>query len=261
MRKAVYVLGCNRSGTTLLQNLFRCAADTKVVNGEISAPATMLHLQEHQESNLVMKRVMGPFFGMNLSGLSAAPTEGSSRSHPTLWLDWVTNWDKLHYVHIRRDPRDSVTSLMSGGGRHYVSSFPMWKSAEQIYERLLVELPEQTHLVKYEELVTSVSSVMDNLFNKIGLTRDLDYNQWFERVNDQERKHPFNHWLGGARPPDVFSIGKWQRSIEALRRLQAVIDHNPDFVKTVSDYGYTEGEEGHWEEWLKEKLDKANKHS
>lgn len=250
MRNIIYILGCNRSGTTLLQNLFRCSKDTKIVNGEVSPQIMAKFKNEFPEKNLVFKRIMMPAFGMG--AMSRAPLEAelrqgrSERPNPTIWLDWATMWDKIKYVHIRRDPRDALVSTF--GKRSYVNAFPMWKDAEKIYERLLEEVPDNISLVKYEELVKNVDNIMGELFEKIGLEKFHEFQRWTELLDKRDKSHQSMRWLNSPRPVDSNSIGNWVKE-KNLERIQQIIKMSPEIIDDVVKYEYDK--EG-WEKELDE---------
>lgn len=243
LEKMIYVLGCNRAGTTLLLNLFRCTKDTVIVNGEMP-PSAMAHLKNIAEErcfkNMACKRAMGPSFGMNATQRSKALSikgididlKGVVRRNQSLWIDWLAMWNDVYYVHIRRDPRDCISSKLYG---NYVNSFRMWKSAENMYEKLRELIPDKVILVVYEELVSDVNKVMDYVIEKVGLEKSTDFSYWHELIDAKEKEHPSMHWMRGAREIDNKSVGKWKNNI---KRVKEQVAANKDFTELLLKYGY-----------------------
>jgi len=250
MGELIFILGCNRSGTTLLQNLFRCAKDTKVIMGEIPPPILFRVEQYYDDPKLsfVGKRCGAPhIWGASMSGIDAAlinserVLSGESifegREEIIPWVEWMANWQRIWHIHIRRDPRDSMTSRMQKSNR-YVGLPYMWKNAEAIYKRLYEIHPDRTLLVKYEELVSQPNEVMENLFETIGLEKGMeDVNDWPNTLTEKELRHRSMRWLKGPRPVDRDSVGQWKYH---KTRILGLIKSDPDFADLVVEAGYDE---------------------
>lgn len=234
--KIIYVLGCNRSGTTLLQNLFRCTEDTEIINGEISPIAVMMYSDRiggENPKNIVAKRIMNNGFGMFGPAHFPINTVRVSEMDPTLWIEWAKIWQDINYVHIRRDPRDALVSKMNG--KQYVNRFVMWQKAEQIYEKMKEANSENTYLIKYEELVNDVETIMGNLVEQIGLTKILEFNNWHALLTERDLKHPSMIWLNSPRPISSESVGRWRQD---KSRIKLIANKNTELIDAVKHYGY-----------------------
>lgn len=124
--KNVHLVGCPRSGTTLLMEMmgasFRLDANWK-----------------HEES------------------VFSVPHEGytvylSKKPNDVIWVSRLLDDDPhLHVIAMLRDPRSVVTSIHKGHPGLYFCNYPAWKRAE----RALSEIAEKPRVltVKYEDLV------------------------------------------------------------------------------------------------------------
>jgi len=250
MGELIYILGCNGSGTTLLQNLFRCARNTKVINGEVPPPILFRAEQSFGDPELsfVGKRCGAThLWGSSLGGVDAALINSprmvsddvlhEGREDIIPWVEWMAGWRRIWHIHMRRDPRDSLTSAAPGLERHVREPY-MWKNAERVYERIHELNPSRTLAVKYEELTADPNAIMDQLLKIIGLEKELsDVNDWPKTLSKQELSHPSMKWLGRPRKVDAERVGRWKENQAQVKKL---LQTDPDLADLLVKCGYDE---------------------
>jgi hypothetical protein len=260
MGEMVYILGCKRSGTALLQNLFRCAKDTRIINGEVPPPILfrVRALLNDPSLTVVAKRCGAHgLWGASLGGLDlalinqVAPAARNvsgdlifeQRDDILPWIDWLENWRDIWHIHIKRDPRDVLTSRAAQESRAYKNYWAMWKNAEAIYHRLGQANPDRTLQVEYEKLVQDPNTVMEWVFETIGLEQAIeDVETWHDSLDLVEQQHST---LRRVEPKiNTKSMGRWKKE---KKRVKELLKDTPDLVDQVVAAGY---DEKNWEKKL-----------
>jgi hypothetical protein len=151
------------------------------------------------------------------------------------WVEWMAEWRRIWHIHMRRDPRDSLTSTMPGSQRYPVESY-MWKNAEAVYRRIHELNPDKTLSVKYEDLVADPNAVMDRLLEKVGLEKGLeDVNDWPETLSEEELQHASMKGIKGPRAVETASVGRWKKHQVRVRKL---LQADPALADLVVEHGY-----------------------
>jgi len=141
----VYIAGCGRSGTTLLQRLMRCYDSTHVAQGERPFTA-FLDLTHRQEQALVVKR----------------------DANAWQFLPWLPPAVKVLYC--VRHPFDVLTSFHPGARRKgYYIKLSRWRSEFLALKHLLTHRPEQVQIVRYEDLILAADEQQEQLSAFTGL--------------------------------------------------------------------------------------------
>jgi hypothetical protein len=103
---SLHVVGCPRSGTTLLTEMMASCFD---IDGSC----------EHEES---IFKVSPDHHGIYLS----------KKPNDILWVNRIIEQDKqLHVIAIIRDPRAVICSIHDGHPGIYFCNYPVWKRAEK----------------------------------------------------------------------------------------------------------------------------------
>lgn len=169
----------------------------------------------------------------------------STREEMIFWTQWLNQWKDIWHIHMRRDPRDVLVSVMGKGKiKSYPADFDMWKNTERIYSELKKANDEKTLLVRYEDLIKEPDVELEKIFNTIGRKKDFVADKWIDLLDPTEQKHQSMEWLNGARKIDNCSIGNWKRNPDRIKKL---LEKHPDLPQTVVDFGY---DKKGWEENL-----------
>lgn len=145
-KKLVYIAGCGRSGTTLLQRLMRCFEDSFVATGERPFTA-LLDLISRKEANLVVKR------------------------DATAWKILKEMPPAVHLIYCVRHPYDVLTSFHPGARRsdQYYIKPSRWQQEYSAYRKYCRAMEIRPIVVRYEDLITEPDRVQSHLAEGLGL--------------------------------------------------------------------------------------------
>lgn len=210
-RERLHVVGCPRSGTTLIAELLRYAYAFR------GAAA-------HEQSLFV------PVGSEQYPFLSKKPSD-------TVRIDAAFLGDpNLYVIAMVRDPRSVVTSVHWSRPQEYFVDFARWRQyAEHI--RRYCSHPRYL-MVRYEDLLTHPARVQQRIEAKVPwLVRERSFAQFPEGLDDISQ-HSADA-LKGARPLDAGRCDGW---MEHLPRIRSELDAHPDMCRLLQDFGYEEDE-------------------
>lgn len=202
----LHVVGCYRSGTTLMMELLWYAYD---FSGRC----------EHEAS--IFRRVPA---GERVF-LSKKPPD-------TIRIEKAFLADKrLHVVAMVRDPRSMATSRHAKFPDVYFSGFGRWLEYQAVIEKLSGHPRWQT--VRYEDLLTDPESVQRSLEARFPfLQRQRDFACYPEGAEVPDKA---GISLGGARGLDPSRAQAWR---EHLPRIRDQLDKHPAVASKLVELGY-----------------------
>lgn len=155
MNRQIFIAGCGRSGTTLLQNLMRTFQNVSTIPHE--APFSHFPLLEESEENVhVIKRTW--------------------TCHHT--LPYLPK--EIYLIYCVRHPLDCLTSSHSrtAGQRRYHISTNRWLAEWRSLRRLQRRQPKRMiTFVRYEDLITDPNSVQRRLGDELDLTPAISFEE------------------------------------------------------------------------------------
>jgi len=206
--KRIHVVGCPRSGTTLMTELLRHAYS---FNGK------PLHEQSLFE----------PLADVSCPYLSKKPSD-THRISKLFKAD-----EDLYVIALVRDPRSVVTSQhwSSAPGEYYVG-FARWRRAMEAIAKLTPR--HRCIQVHYEALLTDPAAVQRLLEERIPFLRR---EKSFESFASEAADVPGNSVsaLNGVRDFDLDRIEAWQ---DHTPRVSQQLVENPDLVQWLIETGY-----------------------
>ena len=216
-RERVYIAGCARSGTTMLQCMMLCFDEAWVEPGEWPV-ARFLELERPERLQVVKRDVYA------WRVLPQLPAE-------------------ISVVYLVRHPFDVLTSRHPRKAEGFWVNLARWQREFEAFRRLEAERAEQGGLVvlRYEDLVEESDPIQARLAARWGLTGRLPFSRFPEALADldlPEDSHLFK-LLGGLRPPDPQRLYRWrqdERHHPTLRRLAA--EAPADFRAFLERFGY-----------------------
>lgn len=207
----IFVVGCARSGTTLLLHLFRAFADVVVLDREHCAT----DLVEHPDPRpVVAKRT--PHCATHLAAPRSVP--------PELWI-----------IDVTRDPRDVITSRLPPypgfycGFDRWVRDITVSRALHARHERFLV--------VRYETLVADPDRVQHRLAGPLGLTIAHPFSSW-PTFAPPELSEQATTALGGTRALTATAVGRWRRTTATRRRVAEQLATHPGVEDVIRAAGY-----------------------
>ena len=210
----LHVVGCRRSGTTLLYEL-------------ISTCFEHDEACDHERSIFDSPCPPGLSFSKKPSDVTHIRT--AFEADPNLYL-----------VYVLRDPRSVVTSIHPSRPNIYFASFERWLR----YEAAAVQMKDHPRFleVRYEALVADPLAVQTSLREAFPfLAESHPFTEFAEHATTSE---PARASLLGVRPIETVSQNHWRAH---LPRLKLQLDQYSELAATITRYGYETNDD-----WLAE---------
>jgi hypothetical protein len=151
----IYIVGCARSGTTLLRRLFHAFGNCEVIPYEIDLDS-FAAMEAPEGKVLVGKRTVATVFSNQLPADEGQRQIGLLRSRPD-----------IRTLCIYRDGRDVVESEAQANPARWLSSVHQ-----------MVAMPDLALSVQYEELVADPDGMQATLANHYGLRVDYLWSEY-----------------------------------------------------------------------------------
>jgi hypothetical protein len=204
--KRLHVVGCHRSGTTLMTELL---GNCFHIDGRV----------EHEQSLWEPVPLTGGVF------LTKKPPD-------TVRIRWAFTLDpNLYVIAMIRDPRGVVTSHHQSRPDVYFSSFWRWErymkaiTALQAHPRYLT--------VRYEDLVAQPDAVQQRIADAFGFLRPIGrFSRFPEGAEVHERARVS---LNGVRSVDQTSLTRWR---DDLPRVKGELLRHPAMAEWLVRLGY-----------------------
>lgn len=205
-RRRVHIVGCERSGTTLLLEMMtaafgfdaRCEREQSLFEPPPAAAGTFL----------------------------------SKKPLDILRLETVFREDPgLFVLCTERDPRSVITSRHAGRPDRYLSGFATWRSCWEAASRL--EGHERFLRIRYEQLVQEPGRVQAEIAERFPFLAEIGS---FERFHETAKPTQTGQKaLGGVRPVDPSRVAGWRGN---LPRVKAELLAHPDLPAVLIREGY-----------------------
>ena len=210
--RRIFIFGCARSGTTLLQNLLRTFADVDVWDGEHCINT--------------------------LGSYPAARTLAAKRTSMCAehLLSEMEYYIEVPVLDIIRDPRDVVTSRLGLAGRFHCD-FARWRRDVHVGLELARAHPVYVQIC-YEDLVLDPDRVQQELMRWLGLTVERPFSSFMDAV-PANLSDVTQRALGGVRPVETFRIGRWMSDHLQRERVRVQLDRYPDMEVMLRAAGYS----------------------
>lgn len=204
--KRVHIVGCPRSGTSLLLELvatcFDCAGRSDFERS-IFKPVDRnggVHVSKHPTNILHIRHVF-------------------------------TRDDNLFLIYIVRDPRSVITSHYPGDRYTYFCHYPLWKRCENAAGRLRGH-PRFMELL-YEDLVTDPDACQETIQRRFTFLKKKY--RFSELTRFARPSHHSVEAMGGLRNVDESGVGKWKHHLSRVK--QQLMAH-PALQKDLERRGY-----------------------
>lgn len=213
----IFITGCAKSGTTLLNRMFQAFSSVYVIPDEVPLYdfAKLLPEQVGEFDFVVGKRSWETVY--SCSRLSSKQIENQKE---------LIKKHKIHIVNIVRDGRDVVVSYMNDWG---INGCFEWMECVQSMDETI------ECLVRYENLILNPDSVQADIIDAFGLSPSAKFSEYpvFVKENydldDPRMKAQYK-----PRPLDRTNIGKNKELYKTLTPND--INH---FNKLLESNGYT----------------------
>lgn len=237
----MHIVGCSRSGTTMLHYLMSAFEDSLLIDEETALWNTpdigfVLRLlrervKGQRETLLVSKRNSSWHRPENIAGLARYVEEGH-----------------VFLVYLVRDPRDVLTSRHDLDDRKHYVDFGFWRRSIEAGLELQERLRAYPNVlvIRYEDVVCNAAAVEDLLHTRFGLRKRAGVTSIANLKDNLE-----NLGLAGGqmiaymhdlRNLDPASIGRWKSDEDKRERVAELFadDARRDFLQHFGEvYGYS----------------------
>lgn len=204
--RRLHVIGCHRSGTTLMMELLWYAYD---FSGRCTHELSVFKAPPDGERLYLTKK----------------PPD-TTRIREVFLAD-----PDLHVVAMQRDPRSVITSIHPDRPNVYFSSFRRWRAYADAIDALRGH-PRFT-VIRFEDLLRTAEAVQQQIEDRFGfLERRRDFSRFPEGAQVPENA---NISLLGARTFDASRIEGWR---EHLPRIRGQLDRYQDLPEALIRQGY-----------------------
>ena len=204
--RRVHIIGCYRSGTTLLMELMWASFG---FSGRAEHEASLLDPPPAGETLYLSKK----------------PPD-TTRIERAFLAD-----DESFLIGMLRDPRAVVTSRHESRPGRYFRGFRHWRDCARAIRGL--EGHGRCLVVRFEDLVTEPDAVQEGIEQRFGFlerrARFSDYPSGVEAGEGAVQS------LGGVRRLDASRIAAWK---DHLPRVKAQLDAYPDMASSLVEFGY-----------------------
>lgn len=244
-----FIVGCRRSGTTLVSRLLDSHSRLAVYHetyfypifrpelawyGDLRTPENLnrfiedvrvtLRAPDFEPSAADIRHVLErPTFEAVLAAVLHlyARQVGASRGgdktpeHCSFLPEILDHFPASPVIVVMRDPRDTVHSILRTFGTSLADATRSWNEAWLAYERA----KERVHLVRYESLVSAPRQEVATLCEVVGEPLEENMFQFFDRLPDLLRGHAGGEKLAAA--VTTSSIGNFRSLPESdIRRIE-----------------------------------------
>lgn len=205
-RPRLHVIGCYRSGTTLLMEL-------------------LWHCFRLGDRTLHEESLFEPIPDGNGIYLTKKPSD-------TVWIEQVLREDEaLFVIAMRRDPRAVITSMHASQPDHYFRAFHVWEG----YDAAIARMADHPRflVLNFEELLRDPATCQQQVQARFGFLERTgafaDYPEGFDINWGADES------LGGARPFDAARIDGWRAH---LPRIKSQLARYPQLRTAVTRLEY-----------------------
>jgi len=206
MKPSIHIVGCPRSGTTLLAEM-------------INACYPGIEYPRHEET------ILDVYPDSRRTRMSKKPNDGR-------WIKPVLKVNQgLHVLAMIRDPRSVLASRHRALPGMYFCNYPVWKRSEKSIAALRSHC--RVLVVRYEDLVSAPEREQDRIGRFLDfLVPEYSFADYHEIAAPSSEAI---HALDGVRPPDPARRNAWK---EHLPRIKQQIERFPTLLDDLVRLGY-----------------------
>jgi hypothetical protein len=238
--RRVHIVGCARSGTTMLHYSMIAFADTILIDKETSVRES----PTLKESALLCRNGL---FGRSPVHFVTKRTYGWFRPDELAQLIDRTPRERIGLINIVRDPRDVLTSTHAGDTtrRFYVEP-ERWKASIAAADDLFARLDAYPHklTLRYEDVVNDPAATEQVLSTTFSLTLRPNIDSIGRLKDNLERLEASTRmakFMQNIRNFDPATIGRWKTDPEKVSYLDGLFttsEFRDDLRQFIERYDY-----------------------
>jgi hypothetical protein len=237
--KRVYIIGCSRSGTTMLHYAMIAFKNTILFDKETniwSRPSISEVIDIYKEK---CYQKYSTFY--------------VSKRHAEWWQDkelyksieYISRY-RVYVINIIRDPRDVLSSRHPYDKKRYYVEPWMWEMSIKASDFLMKKLEYYKYklTIKYEDVVLNPKVIEETLIKNLGLELRDNINSWHNLKDNLEKSgldHKMIPYMHKLRNFDRGSIGKWKNNEESKKYLDNLLkksEHGKKITLFMENYKY-----------------------
>lgn len=237
--RRVHIVGCSRSGTTMLHYALAAFENTILYDKETSTwsyptlkDSALLfgsYVFRPGRYYLVTKREWGWWEDSQLERLAKL----------------ARNYG-IFVINLARDPRDVLTSKYALGEKRFYVDPEFWEKSTVAAERLMQILADHPlkMTLRYEDIILKSGATQQLLQEKIGFRLREGLQSWSKLKDNMKPGSKIGEMfpnMHNLRNFDARSIGKWRADPDLERYLQSQLNTSPQRLKLkefIAKYGY-----------------------
>jgi hypothetical protein len=219
--KRVYIIGCSRSGTTMLHYAM------------IAFKNTMLF---DKETNIWSHPSISEVFSIYKEKYNKTiPTFYVSKRHAEWYQDkelyksieHISKYN-IYVINIIRDPRDVLSSRHPYDKKRYYVEPWLWEKSVESADFLMKKLGNYRNklTIKYEDIVLKSKMIEETLIKILGLELKDNIKSWDSLKDNLEESgidHKMIPYMHKLRNFDKGSIGNWKNDEESKKYLENIL--------------------------------------
>lgn len=210
----IYITGCGRSGTTILQHLFDAFENIEIIYSEIAWTVLV------NKQNTVTKRL----FNVGGDGLGI------------YWNPEVFNQlndFEISVLHIIRHPFDVLTSKLRN-----IERFISLETYLNVFNTIPLEkkILNDYFLIRFEDMVTFPDKTQKILAEKYNLNIKYKWSEYPLDPEEERKKNPRWPAMKKVRPLSPSVVGRWERKEKDVKYIQELVDNNPELLDICEKY-------------------------
>jgi hypothetical protein len=235
--KRVYIIGCSRSGTTMLHYAMIAFKNTILFDKETnlwSRPSMYEVLNIYKEKNNIPK-----FY------ISKRHAEWFNDKELYKSIDHILKYN-VYIINIIRDPRDVLSSRHPYDKKRYYVEPWFWEKSIDAADLLMKKLESYRNKlsIKYEDIVLNSKIIEEELLEFLGLELKDNIKSWDNLKDNLENSgidHKMIPYMHKLRNFDKGSIGNWKNDEESKKYLENILK-SPVYGKKIAlfmeNHGY-----------------------
>ena len=215
---AVLIGGCARSGTTLLQSIFSTNEFIECFEETFSffpQPERIRYIESL--INKSQKRIWCEKTPKNVTVFNN--------------IQEILGFKKCKFIHIVRDCRDVITSIHPSRPNRYWVNIDRWINDVSCG---LDNSPEQTLIVKYEDLTKSPRVCLSNISKFLDLPLDIEKCMSHEKLGFKGS----DAWFQNPEKINIKSVGRWKKEPQKFKNILDEFYKNKKAISIMKKLGY-----------------------
>lgn len=261
-RAPFFIMGCPRSGTTLVSRILNTHSELAVYHeihyypvfrpclrlyGDLGQARNLRRLIQDLREWIRLQGVVPPELGefeahlvepsfagifttlLRLYARSRHKKRGGDKTpdHYQYLSEILDSFPESPVIYVMRDPRDTVLSLRQTFNATLWGAVRAWNSAYESYRRA----SSAVHLLRYEDLIRKPEPAIRAMCDSIGVTYEPEMLRFFEDIPERIRSR--EHLKKILKPLDDSSIGRFRQMPEPdIRKIEAAC------LTGMKDLGY-----------------------